>query len=54
MEPPEEFLRRINRLCIQMTHRRRRADSRKERKRVLRGMKKLVKAQKPIGSHLNI
>jgi len=43
MEPPQEFLRRINRLCIQMTHSRRQAQSRKERKRVLRGMKKLVK-----------
>ena len=43
MEPPQEFVRRINRLCIQMTHSRRRPDSQKERKRVLRGMKKLVK-----------
>jgi hypothetical protein len=48
MEPPQEFLRRINRLCIQMTHSRRRPDSRKERKRVLRGMKKLVKV---VGRH---
>jgi len=43
MEPPSEFLRRINRLCIEMTHSRRKPESRKERKRVLRGMKKLVK-----------
>ena len=43
MEPPPEFLRRINRLSIQMTHQRRAADSRKGRKRVLRQMKKLVK-----------
>jgi hypothetical protein len=42
MEPPAEFLRRINRLCIQMTHSRRHPESRKERKRVLRGMKKVV------------
>jgi len=48
MEPPQEFVRRINRLCIQMTHSRRRSDSRKERKRVLRGMKKLVKV---VGRH---
>src|ERR1035438_3254992 len=48
MEPPAEFLRRINRLCIQMTHSRRRPQSRKERKRVLRGMKKLVKV---VGRH---
>jgi hypothetical protein len=43
MEPPAEFLRRINRLCIEMTHSRRQPESRKERKRVLRGMKKVVK-----------
>jgi hypothetical protein len=48
MEPPAEFLRRINRLCIQMTHSRRQPESRKERKRVLRGMKKLVKV---VGRH---
>ena len=48
MEPPAEFLRRINRLCIQMTHSRRKPESRKERKRVLRGMKKLVKV---VGRH---
>jgi len=48
MEPPEEFLRRINRLCIEMTHSRRKPESRKERKRVLRGMKKLVKV---VGRH---
>jgi hypothetical protein len=48
MEPPAEFLRRINRLCIAMTHSRRKPESRKERKRVLRGMKKLVKV---VGRH---
>jgi hypothetical protein len=48
MEPPEEFLRRINRLCIEMTHSRRKPESRKERKRILRGMKKLVKV---VGRH---
>jgi len=48
MEPPSEFLRRINRLCIQMTHSRRQPESRKERKRVLRGMKKVVKL---VGRH---
>jgi hypothetical protein len=48
MEPPAEFLRRINRLCIEMTHSRRKTESRKERKRVLRGMKKLVKV---VGRH---
>jgi len=48
MEPPAEFLRRINRLCIQMTHSRRQPESRKECKRVLRGMKKVVKV---VGRH---
>jgi hypothetical protein len=48
MEPPAEFLRRINRLCIEMTHSRRKPESRKERKRILRGMKKLVKV---VGRH---
>ncbi len=48
MEPPSEFLRRINRLCIEMTHSRRKRESRKERKRVLRRMKKLVKV---VGRH---
>jgi hypothetical protein len=43
MEPPEEFLRRINRLSIGMTHSRRHRQAQKERKRILRGMKKLVK-----------
>jgi len=48
MEPPAEFLRRINRLCIEMTHSRRQPESRKERKRILRGMKKLVQV---VGRH---
>lgn len=43
MEPPAEFLRRINRLCIQMTHSRRHRQSQRERKRVLRAMKKVLK-----------
>ena len=43
MEAPEEFLRRINRLCIEMTHSRRKPDAKKQRKRVLRGMKRLLK-----------
>ena len=48
MEPPEEFLRRINRLSIAMTHSRRKTDCQKERKRILRQMKKLVKV---VGRH---
>jgi len=42
MRPPEEFLRRMNRLSIEMTQEGRRAGSKKGRKRVLRQMKKLV------------
>jgi IS5 family transposase len=48
MEPPEQFLRRINRLSIEMTHSRRKREGRKERKRILRGMKKLVQV---VGRH---
>lgn len=43
MEDPEEFLRRINRLSMEMTHQRRQKESSKGRKRVLRQMKKVVK-----------
>jgi hypothetical protein len=42
MEAPEEFLRRMNRLSIQMSQQTRRAGRKKGRKRVLRAMKKLV------------
>src|SRR5204863_8868541 len=42
MEAPEEFLRRMNRLSIQMSQQTRRAGRKKGRKRVLRQMKKLV------------
>jgi hypothetical protein len=43
MQPPEEFLRRMNRLSIEMTQQGRRAGSKKGRKRVFRQIKKLVK-----------
>ncbi len=43
MPTPSEFVTRINKLCIQMTHSRRRKDGRKYRKQVLREMKKLSK-----------
>jgi len=43
MSEPAAFVRDMNRLSIEMTHSRRRPDSRKERKRVLRRMKKLMK-----------
>lgn len=42
MRPPEEFLRRMNRLSIEMTQQARRSGRKKGRKRVLRQMKKLV------------
>jgi IS5 family transposase len=42
MQPPEAFLRRMNRLSIEMTQQARRAGSKKGRKRVLRQIKKLV------------
>jgi hypothetical protein len=43
MPDPKELRRQMNRLCIQMTHARRRKDSKKTRKAVLRQMKKLVR-----------
>ena len=42
MQPPQEFLRRMNRLSMEMTQQTRRAGSKKGRKRVLRQMKRLV------------
>jgi len=43
MEEPEEFLKRMNQLCIRMTHARRKKDAKRVRKGVLREMKKLSK-----------
>ncbi len=45
---PEPLARQMNRLCIQMTHSRRRKDSARQRKNILRQMKKLLKR---IGEH---
>ncbi len=42
MEPPEQFLKAMNRLSLQMTHARRAQDSQKQRKKVLRLMKRQV------------
>ena len=42
MEAPETFLRRINTLCIQMTHAWNHKDSQRQRKRTLRQMDRLV------------
>jgi hypothetical protein len=43
MQPPEEFLRQMNRLSIEMTQAGRRNGNRRGRKRVLRQMKRLVR-----------
>jgi hypothetical protein len=43
MEDPKEFLKRMNQLCIRMSHARRKKDSKRIRKAVLREMKKLSK-----------
>lgn len=43
MEEPAEFLQRMNQLCMKMTHARRKKDSKRARKAVLREMKKLSK-----------
>jgi hypothetical protein len=42
MEPPEVFITRINRLCIEMTHTRAKEDSQRRRKITLRKMDRLV------------
>lgn len=43
MEEPREFLKRMNQLCIRMSHARRKKDGKRIRKKVLREMKKLSK-----------
>jgi hypothetical protein len=43
MEAPEAFLRRMNRLSVEMAQQGRRAGRKQERKRVLRQMKRLVR-----------
>lgn len=43
MQEPQEFIKEINKLCIQMTHAKNRRDSKKKRKYILRKMKKLAK-----------
>ncbi len=42
-EPPETFLKAMNRLSIAMTHARRTKDSKKQRKKILRLMKQQIK-----------
>jgi hypothetical protein len=48
MEEPAEFLKQMNRLCMEMTHARRKKDAKRARKAVLRKMKKVSKI---IASH---
>lgn len=43
MSDPAEFHQQVNRLCIEMTHSRRRQGGRKQRKKILRLLKKLLK-----------
>ena len=43
MDEPAEFLKRMNQLCMKMTHARRKKDGKRARKAVLREMKKLSK-----------
>jgi len=40
---PEQFIREMNKLCIEMTHTRKKRDAKKMRKRIFRRMKKLMK-----------
>ena len=46
-DPPEDFITRINRLGIEMTHTRRTKGGRKRRKALLRQMKKLLEVVRP-------
>jgi hypothetical protein len=43
MQPPEDFIKQMNRLCIEMTHARKRSETKKTRKKILRLMKQLMK-----------
>lgn len=43
IRPPEELIREMNKLCIEMTHTRKKKDAKKVRKLVFRRMKKLMK-----------
>ena len=55
MEEPAEFLKQMNRLCVKMTHARRKKDGKRARKAVLREMKKLSKIMAAhAGRHLEL
>ena len=47
-QPPEEFMREMNTLCMAMSAQRRQKDSKQQRKCILRSMKKLAKR---VGTH---
>ncbi len=42
MDPPEQFLTRMNRLCLEMTHARAKTDSQRQRKAIFRKIDRLV------------
>lgn len=42
MPPPRQFVTQINKMCMQMTHSRRKKDGTRQRKKIFRGMKKLA------------
>ncbi len=46
IDPPEQFIREMNKLCIEMTHTRKNKDGKKMRKKVFRRMKRLIKTIK--------
>lgn len=46
MPSPKSFLKGINKLCIEMTHTRRKENGKQERKRILREMKDMVRTVK--------
>lgn len=50
MDPPEQFIRKMNKLCIEMTHTRKKKNSKKARKMIFRRMKKLMKTVEGHGS----
>lgn len=43
MRPPEDFMKKMNQMCIAMTHSRRKKGSKKHRKEIFRKMKRLIK-----------
>ncbi len=43
ISPPKEFICKMNKLCIEMTHTRKKKDAKKSRKKILRRMKSLMK-----------